>query len=154
MVCMEYVDFNPVRAGMAKTPEESDHTSVKKRCEKAKKSKALNQVNQQEKTLYPFVGNPKQDQPEGIQMKLSDYLELVDNTGRILRKGKRGSISAGAENILSRLDIDEDQWLEMRSNFEGCFSSFVGGERSLRMACENLQYQRPPGLATCRLMFR
>jgi hypothetical protein len=81
-------------------------------------------------------------------MKLSDYLELVDNTGRILRKGKRGSISAGAEKILSRLDIDEDQWLEMTSNFEGCFSSFVGGERSLRMTCENLQYQRPPGLAT------
>ena len=41
-------------------------------------------------------------------MKLSDYLALVDNTGRILRKGKCGSISAGAENILSRLDIDED----------------------------------------------
>jgi hypothetical protein len=32
--------------------------------------------------------------------------------------------------------------------WKGCFSSFVGGERSLRMTCENLQYQRPPGLAT------
>jgi hypothetical protein len=50
--------------------------------------------------------------------------------------------------------LDEDQWLEMTSNFEGCFSSFVGGESSLRMACENLHYQRPPGLATCKLMFR
>ena len=50
--------------------------------------------------------------------------------------------------------LDEDQWFEMTSNFEGCFSSFVGGESSLRMACENLHYQRPPGLATCKLMFR
>jgi hypothetical protein len=41
----------------------------------------------------------------------------------------------------------------MTSNFEGCFSSFVGGESSLRMACENLHYQRPPGLATCKMMF-
>jgi hypothetical protein len=151
---MAYVDLNPVRAGMAKTPETSGHTSVKKRCEKANKSKKPNQVNQQEKTLYPFVGNPREKQPEGIQMKLSDYLELVDCTGRILRKNKRGSISSGAERILTRLDIDEDQWLDMTSNFEGCFSSFVGGENSLRMACESLQYQRPPGLATCKLMFR
>jgi len=51
-------------------------------------------------------------------------------------------------------DIDEDQWLEITSNFESCFSSFVGGESSLRIACENLHYQRPSGLATCKLMFR
>lgn len=153
MACMAYVDLNPVRAGMARTPEESEHTSVKKRCDKAAESKQPNHSNQQEKLLYPFVGNPKQKQPEGIQMKLSDYLELVDCTGRVLRKNKRGSISASADKILSRLDIDEDQWLEMTSNFEGCFSSFVGGESSLRVACENLHYQRPPGLATCKMMF-
>ena len=86
-------------------------------------------------------------------MKLSDYLELVDCSGRVLRKNKGRSISASADKILSRLDIDEDQWLEMTSSFEDCFSSFVGGESSLRMACESLHYQRPPGLATCKLMF-
>lgn len=153
MACMAYVDLNPVRAGMAKTPEESEHTSVKKRCEKAVQSKQPNHLNQQEKLLFPFVGNPRQNQPEGIQMKLSDYLELVDNTGRILRNDKRGAINANTDKILKRLSIDEDQWLEMTANFEDCFSSFVGGEGSLRMACENLQYQRPPGLATCKLMF-
>jgi REP element-mobilizing transposase RayT len=152
MACMAYVDLNPIRAKMAATPEKSDHTSIKKRCEKAVESSNPNHVNQQEKSLYPFVGNPKQGQPEGIQMKLSDYLELVDSTGRVLRKDKRGAISAGAEKILDRLDVDEDQWLEMTSNFEGCFSSFVGGESSLRMACENFQYHRPPGLATCKMM--
>ena len=153
MACMAYVDLNPVRAGMAKTPEQSDHTSVKKRCEKASKSKKPNQINQQEKSLYPFVGNPREGQPEGIQMRLSDYLELVDSTGRVLRKDKHGAISACADKILTRLEVDEDQWLEMTSNFEGCFRSFVGGESSLRVACENLHYQRPPGLATCKMMF-
>ena len=153
MACMAYVDLNPIRAGMAKTPEQSDHTSVKKRCEKASKSKKPNQINQQEKSLYPFVGNPREGQPEGIQMKLSDYLELVDSTGRVLRDDKRGAISANADKILARLEVDEDQWLEMTSNFEGCFSSFVGGESSLRVACENLHYQRPPGLAGCKMMF-
>jgi hypothetical protein len=154
IACMAYVDLNPVRARIAKTPEKSDHTSIKKRCDRARKVNNPNQVSQQEKTLYPFVGNPKQDQPEGIQMKLVDYLELIDSTGRILRNDKKGAITECAERILSRLNIDDEQWLEMTSNFEGCFSSFVGSEGSLRIACKNLHYQRPPGLATCKLMFR
>ena len=80
MAWMAYFYLNPERAGMAKTPEESDHTSVKKRCDKVSKSKKPNQINQQEKSLYPFIGNPREDQPEGIQMRLSDYLELADCT--------------------------------------------------------------------------
>jgi hypothetical protein len=92
-------------------------------------------------------------QPLGIQMKLTDYLELVDCTGKILRNDKRGVISSSAEKILNRLKIGEEQWLDMASNFEERFSSFVGGESSLRIACDHLKYQRPPGLATCKLMF-
>ena len=39
----------------------------------------------------------------------------------------------GCGKVLDRLDVDENQWLEMTFNFEECFSSFVGGERSLRI---------------------
>jgi len=31
--CMAYVDLNPVRAGMAETPEQSEHTSIRERIE-------------------------------------------------------------------------------------------------------------------------
>lgn len=34
-------------------------------------------------------------------------------TGRVLQNNKRGAISASADKILTRLDIDEDPWLEM-----------------------------------------
>tara|TARA_Y100001934_G_C12311735_1_gene755269 strand:+ start:24 stop:1019 length:996 start_codon:yes stop_codon:yes gene_type:complete len=148
--CMAYVDLNPVRAQMAKTPELSDHTSVKKRSEKAKSTKQPNHPNQQTEELYPFVGNPRQDSPKGIQMRLTDYLDLVDWTGRILREDKRGAISENAESILTRLGIDDSQWLEMTSNFEQCFATFAGNEQRLRSACETLNYQRPSGLSRCK----
>ncbi len=153
IACMAYVDLNPVRAKMAKTPETSQHTSGKKRCEKAQISKQPNRISQQEKTLHPFAGHPRKNQPGGIQMRLSDYFELVDSTGRVLREDKRGHISSGAQNILKRLNIDEDRWLQMACKFEDCFSSFVGGEHSIRMICDQLNFQRPSGLATSRRMF-
>ena len=153
LACMAYVDLNPVRANMAATPETSDHTSVKKRCDKAKNSHRPNVINQQEKPLLPFVGNPRKDQPLGIQMRLTDYLDLVDCTGRILRNDKRGHINANAEKVLKRLNIKEDKWLQMTSEFEKCFHSLVGNENNLRVACEQLNYQRPSGLTICQRMF-
>ena len=70
---------------MAKTPEESEHTSIKKRTKKAKEAHSPNHPKQQVYGLLPFAGNPRQDMPEGIQMRLTDYLDLVDWTGRQIR---------------------------------------------------------------------
>jgi len=149
--CMAYVDLNPVRASMAKTPEASEFTSVKKRAEKAQAAAQPNHPNQQQKQLLPFAGNPRQNIPKGIPMRLTDYLELVDWTGRILREDKRGAISSSSEAILTRLGIDERQWLTMTQGFEDCFTTFAGSEISLRVACEVLEYQRPSGLSRCRI---
>lgn len=162
IACMAYVDLNPIRAKMAKTPETSDHTSIKKRCAHAKKIKAnktdknqqtISAIRQQVKGLHPFVGNPRQKQPFGIQMKLSDYMELVDCTGRILRENKRGIISAKSESILARLHLEKEQWLEIMTHFEVRFSTFVGGETAVRTASKNLDYQRPPNLRSCQQLF-
>ena len=150
---MVYVDLNPVRAKIAKTPETSDHTSIKRRCHQAKKAADINAINQQDSTLHPFVSNLQNDQLAGIQMSSIDYIELVDSTGRILRDGKRGTISSDAALILNRLGIEQDKWLKMTSSFETCFSSFVGDEQSLRAACESAHYLRSPGLSNCKSMF-
>jgi hypothetical protein len=94
--CMAYVDLNPIRAKMAKTPETSNHTSIQKRTE------ALQQNKRQPYKLLPFVGNPRQDMPQGIAFSLQDYCELVDTTGRIIRADKAGAIDSAHSPILSR----------------------------------------------------
>ena len=100
-----------------------------------------------------FNINTRADMPAGIPMRLTDYLELVDATGRIMRDDKRGYIPSASTKILDRLGLNEDQWLTMTQQFEQCFSTFAGQEQHLRNACEKLDYQRPPGLSRCKAAF-
>jgi hypothetical protein len=150
---MAYVDLNPVRAGMANTPEQSDHTSVKQRAEKAQKSAQPNHPNQQTKGLMPFAGNPRQDMPFGLPFRLTDYLELVDWTGRIVRDDKLGAIPSNTPAIVERLNIDPQHWLYCATQFESRFKGFVGTAYKLQVACETLGYRRLPGIGACRLLF-
>jgi hypothetical protein len=150
IACMAYVDLNPVRAAMANTPETSEHTSIKQRIEHSRTIQKTNSVTAQTPLLLPFTGNPRQDSPNGIPMLLSDYLALVDETGRIIRNNKRGAINGKLAPILNRIGLDNQQWLTMTQQFEGCFSTFVGNETNVRQACEQLGYKRPTGVGQAK----
>jgi REP element-mobilizing transposase RayT len=133
--CMAYVDLNPVRANMAATPEASEHTSIKERLQpKFDLETAVKlQIKQQAlqsfdlntgltiKPLAKFEGDITQKRQEGILFSLSDYLELVDYTGRILKPNKRGAISETLPPILQRLNLHSKQWLEQATKFESCY---------------------------------
>lgn len=67
VACLAYVDLNPIRAQMAETPEESAHTSVKRRIAAAKQG-------EQPQLLFPFAGNLREPMPAGIPLRLEDYL--------------------------------------------------------------------------------
>jgi hypothetical protein len=43
---MSYVDLNPIRAGLAKTPEQSDFTSIQERIEAYAKQQKTRQIKQ------------------------------------------------------------------------------------------------------------
>ncbi|WP_036181542.1 transposase [Marinomonas sp. MED121] len=144
VACMAYVDLNPVRAKMEKTPENSKHTSIKTRIEVAK----ANQT--QPKTLFPFIGYEREDQPEGLPFKLTDYLELIDLTGRVLREDKLGNIDMSLAPILQRINLTSEQWLEVSTGFEKHFKSAVGSELLLAEYCEHTELQRRTGLAACK----
>ncbi len=148
--CLAYVDLNPVRANIAKTPESSDFTSVKQRAEKAKEAHSPNHPYQQVKSLMPFAGNPKQNMPEGLPFKLTDYLELVELTGRVLRNDKRGAIANNLPPILQRLGIEPESWLKLTTSFETSFKDLVGSPTALGNAISILDRKRRPNIKNCQ----
>ena len=145
LTCMAYVDLNPIRAKMALIPEKSDYTSIQGRIKAALKG-------EQPKSLLPFIGNEKRHQPKGVNFELQDYLQLVDETGRIIREDKRGSISASSSKILNRLNISPDNWIKMTSDFGKIFHGPVGTTQELTNYCDHLQKRRRHFAKCCKYL--
>lgn len=99
--CMVYVDLNPIRAGIARTPEASDYTSVQARIrgESTIDLAPIGSSDNGGKTRIPVPF-----------ASLPDYLALVDWTGRVVVGGKRGAIASDVPPILERLNFDPGQW--------------------------------------------
>jgi len=142
LACMAYVDLNPIRAKMADSPETSDFTSIQLRIKAALKGK-------QPDSLLSFVGNEHQDMAKGLMFSAKDYLQLVDDTGRIQRHDKRGAISHSSEQLLHRLHIPAENWLKMTAEFAEIFKGPVGNTQELTLYCEHLERKRRQGAANC-----
>jgi len=153
LTCMAYADLNPIRARMAKTPETSDHTSIKLRIEEVRKAAESEHKKQQDSVLFPFAGNIKANMPEGIPYYLTDYIELVDWTGRCIRDDKRGYIDNNLPPILDRLGISPKNWLCMTTEFEKRFKSIAGSACNVRQACEVFGKAWTHGIHECETLF-
>ncbi|MEW8626345.1 MAG: transposase [Candidatus Thiodiazotropha sp.] len=144
--CMAYVDLNPVRAGIAQTPEQSEYTSIKERTQVINPSPGYLDEPHTPTGLLPFAGYPCQDIPKGLPFRLKDYLELVDWTGRAILDNKRGYIQGHIPPVLERLQIDPKHWLYMTQHFESRFKGLVGASQTLKAVCRKLKFRRTPNL--------
>src|SRR5699024_7478347 len=100
LACMAYVDLNPVRAGVAKCPETSDHTSVQQRTREANATVPGFKRTCPGPALVPFEQLWEGGREEsGNGDNLSHYLKLLDWTGRSVALGKRKRISGCAPEI-------------------------------------------------------
>ena len=70
--------------------------------------------------------------PDGIPFELKEYIELVDITGKCIREDKAGHINQNLPNILTRLNISEDNWLTITTEFTKVFHGAVGHEHVLQ----------------------
>ncbi|MCP4866567.1 MAG: transposase [Alteromonas sp.] len=116
--CMTYVDLNPVRARLANTPEESNHTSIQKRIKAAKS-------NTQPTQLLPFAGTPRNNMPDGLPFRLEEYITLVEISGRYLHPNKQGNIDYSLSPILGRVGLAHCDWNKMVTGIETAFKSSV-----------------------------
>ncbi|BFM09402.1 transposase [Halioxenophilus aromaticivorans] len=149
IACMAYVDLNPIRAKIADNPENSDHTSIQSRV------KAFQKQQLQPAALAPFIGSfsePNVNQA-GIYFELSDYLLLVDWTGRAVRSDKRGSLDQDLSPILDRLGMSTDLWLQLTQKFGEKTGGLTGAYEKAKVAAMVLGYQRVPRASQNRHYF-
>nr|WP_218352809.1 transposase [Alteromonas lipotrueiana] len=116
LACMAYVDLNPVRANMAKNPQSSAYTSIKKRLNAAKH-------NAQPNRLCHFNNNLKQHS-RGLPFLLSDYLALIQTTcQRIIRSDKPCEISKAT--TLKKHQLSERDWQSLIGAIEAKFGTRI-----------------------------
>jgi len=144
--CMAYVDLNPIRAGMARTPERSAHTSIQYRINALKACKTPTY-------LLAFTGDADHNPHAELPFTLHEYLELVDITGRQIRQNKPGYIDNNLPSILQRLNIKPAQFVELATTLEDAFSRVVGDEAQLLTYQANQGLQRMRNKAIARRLF-
>jgi hypothetical protein len=136
--CMAYVDLNPIRAMVAKTPEKRPFTSVQERIRDRQAATEAESVDSQDRQtehggragwLAPVALEPKRKKVRDksttrrasnkgcLPMTLDDYLALLDWTGRHYRRDKPGRIPADCQSILQRLGCCGDVWWDIVKNF-------------------------------------
>lgn len=136
LTAMTYVDLNPIRANLARTPETSDYTSIKARLQSGscrdKLSAAvaeliasgdLNHFSVPLRPLMPFAAASARREisdrhfGDALPLREQDYLALVECTGRLSACGKRGRIDPRLVPILDRIGLSADDWAEAGTAF-------------------------------------
>ena len=133
LLTMAYVDLKLIRATIAQTPETSDYTSIQAR------------INNKRTNLLTFS-------KDKIPYYLSDYLALVDATGKTIHPNKKGYIPDELPDILSRLNINPDTWLDEMKSFRTDGITAVGTLSQLKVLCKNLKKKRSVGIIQVPLL--
>jgi REP element-mobilizing transposase RayT len=159
LACMAYIDLNPIHAGLAQTPEESNFTSAQDRIvtriskkKLAKLRSVFHQANKAGNTEKPqnldgiMAGLELEQKRDSwlspmykmasdkpvvgygsfLNMDVTDYLEILDWTGKQNRADKPGVIPGHLEPLLTRMDIEVSVWLETVTQFNNWFHRVAG----------------------------
>ncbi|MFQ5547963.1 MAG: transposase [Woeseia sp.] len=135
--CMAYVDLNPIRAGVANTPEASHHTSVYAR------------IHGRDQHLLPLHHTYEASNP--LTMSREEYLALVDWSGRVLRTDNQGAIPDALAAIFQRLDIKKKPWLADMRHYGHWYYRAVGSLQVLDDYCCHLGQQWLKGTGAVRI---
>ncbi|PWW46775.1 hypothetical protein DFR36_10350 [Melaminivora alkalimesophila] len=154
LAAMAYVDLNPVRAGIADTPEASDYTSIQERLQDTAgtaETAPAAPASLPQAPLMPFDATART--PWAVPFGWHEYAELVDWTGRQVHPHKKGSIAPQAPALLQRLGLEAEAFIGMAGTFLQEFGSAVGAPAQLARLCARRQTRFLHGMRAARRVF-
>lgn len=153
LTAMAYVDLNPIRAGIAATPEESHFTSICERIRLLRASQSPEKKAKDESRRVPLMSFNPSASSRAIPYRLEHYIQLVDWTGRAIRSDKPGAIDSKLPPIAEHLHIDADAWkaaMEPRGNV---FGRAMGRLDHLRLHAQTLGQAWVRGLRNAERLY-
>lgn len=174
LTAMSYVDLNPVRAGMAETLDESDHTSLQRRirpdAEDHSAAAPVETLTRRRPGTRPDELRPEDElralpraplmpfdatgqfEP-AIPFGFEDYLELTDTLGRCVHPSKRGRIPVHRPRLLDQMGMDAEAFIRQSSHLLRAFGSAIGAPEQLVELAARRQCRYLRGISTARGLF-
>lgn len=159
LTAMAYVDLNPVRAGIAATPEESEFTSIYARLQQPRHASSVPPRTRQPPKVQtghqpgpPLLAFSESADPDRshIPMRFMEYLQLLDWTGRQRRADEREAIEQDLPPIFARLQIEPDAWLRTMRPGGNLFGRAIGRLDRLQIHARKLGQGWIRGLRAAR----
>ena len=155
LACCAYVDLNPIRAGIAYLPENSDYTSIQQRLQDLKEPKAKRQkstvpstlAKQNKIPLHPFGNSLSVAPAQGLPCTARDYVELVDWAARIVRSDKKHAMSQRVPPILSRFGFTPEEFIKATRAKVMTRGTAIAQVERLRAYAEHLKKRYVVGVA-------
>jgi hypothetical protein len=163
---MVYVDLNPIRAGLAETPEDSDFTSIQERIRAWQKVYISSEESSNAEMQKPDFAADSTDSSSWLcpiesncsrrgilQITAAQYFDLVDRSGRMLKTDKRGFIDPALAPILLRIGANPNAWMDTISRFDSRFRIAAGLLASLRTRARQLGRRWVTGVTAAKVAF-
>jgi putative transposase len=162
VTCMSYVDLNPIRAGMARSLEESGFTSIQQRLEEHARGRWEGRNGQEPKPegrrrpeLSRFVRPGVVDPDQNLPMSFEEYVELLAATGVAVRAEAPGvTMSDEITRLLERFGIRSEHWVETVKNYRRHFFSMVGHVHRIAIHCARVDRDKAKGSTWAKRVFR
>ena len=154
LTAMAYVDLNPVRAGIASTPEDSAFTSIHERIRRLKQVASEGEANASAVSVALQSFSDEESGAARIPYSFKEYLQLVDWTGRAIRNDKRGHIDDALPPIMARLNVDPSAWEAAMQPRGNVFGRAMGRLNHLQLHAKALGQSWVRGLREAELLYR
>ena len=87
-------------------------------------------------------------------LSFDSYLRLLEWTAHLIQSGERSTIPKDLAEILDRMNIEEDAWLDTVQGYDDLFCHVVGSCASMGKAAERMEASKLKGTAASRRVFK